>query len=111
MSNESDESKSLTEWCKETEQRIYNSEYIECLENFYQTLYETGYNDEQDYSEEKWDIKEIKFFEIKNDFPRIDSSNISPSILNVNYSIDMNGLDSFEISREELLEFLNAAKS
>ena len=111
LNNESDESKSLTEWCKETEQRIYNSEYIECLENFYQTLYETGYNDEQDYSEEKWDIKEIKFFEIKNDFPRIDSSNISPSILNVNYSIDMNGLDSFEISREELLEFLNAAKS
>ena len=52
-----------------------------------------------------------KIFEITEAFPRIVASKIPTSLLNVNYSIDMNAVSPFEISKEKLLEFLNAAKS
>ena len=111
--NNSEQSKSLTQWIKETVEKIYNSDFIGCLQDFYDVLDESGYREDQDpyYQDQKWDIKEIKFFEITEAFPRIVASKIPTSLLNVNYSIDMNAVSPFEISKEKLLEFLNAAKS
>ena len=111
--NNSEQSKSLTQWIKYTVEKIYNSDFIGCLQDFYDVLDESGYREDQDpyYQDQKWDIKEIKFFEITEAFPRIVASKIPTSLLNVNYSIDMNAVSPFEISKEKLLEFLNAAKS
>lgn len=111
--NNSEQSKSLTQWIKDTVEKIYNSDFIGCLQDFYDVLDESGYREDQDpyYQDQKWDIKEIKFFEITEAFPRIVASKIPTSLLNVNYSIDMNAVSPFEISKEKLLEFLNAAKS
>ena len=45
---------------------------------------------DQDYSDEKWDIKEIIYYEVNDEFPKLVPTKISTAITNVNYSIYMN---------------------
>jgi len=109
--SDSNESLSVHDWCNRIADKIYNSDDIIALEEFNNKLNKYGYSEDQDYSDEKWDIKEIIYYEVTDEFPKLVSGEISPAIANVNYSIDMNQLTSFEIPKEGLEEFLDDVKS
>ena len=109
--SDSNESFSVHDWCNKITDKIFNSDDTIALEEFNNKLNKYGYSEDQDYSEEKWDIKEIIYYEVNDKFPKLISGEISTAIANVNYSIDMNQLTSFEISKKELEEFLDDVKS
>ena len=109
--SESEESANLHDWCEKISDQIFNSDFTEVLTDFNEKLNKVGYYEEQDYSQENWDIKEITYYEVKKDFPKLVSSEISPAIANVNYSIYMNQLKPFQIEKEDLIDFLNDSNS
>ncbi len=109
--SDSKESFSVHDWCNKIKDKIFNSNDPSVLGEFIKKLDEYGYSEDQDYSDEKWDIKEIIYYEVNEEFPKLVPTEISTAIANVNYSIDMNQLSSFEIPKEELEEFLDVAKS
>ena len=109
--SDSNESLSVHDWCNRIADKIYNSDDIIALQEFNNKLNKYGYSEDQDYSDEKWDIKEIIYYEVTDEFPKLVSGEISTAIANVNYSIDMNQLTSFEIPKEGLEEFLDDVKS
>ena len=109
--SDSKESFSVHDWCNKMTDKIFNSNDTSVLSDFIEKLNEYGYSEEQDYTDEKWDIKEIIYYQVTDQFPKLVSGEISTAIANVNYSIDMNQLSSFEIPKEELESFLDDVKS
>ena len=105
-----EKAESLNDWCTKIEDLLLNSNDPSSRELFTNKLIKFGYNDEQDYSDEKWEIGEICFYEVNNNFPRIISKN-TPGITEISYSIFMNQLDKFKISKENLLLFLNGTNT
>ena len=96
---------------KKIADKIFDSDDTIALGEFNNKLNKYGYSEEQDYSDEKWEIKEIIYYEVNDEFPKLVPTEISTAITNVNYSIYMNQLNSFKIDKEELEEFLDDAKS
>ena len=109
--SDSKESLSVHDWCNKIADKIFDSDDTIALGEFNNKLNKYGYSEEQDYSDEKWEIKEIIYYEVTDEFPKLVFDEISPAIANVNYSIDMNQLTPFQIPKEELEVFLDDVKS
>ncbi|MBO8239486.1 PD-(D/E)XK motif protein [Prochlorococcus marinus XMU1412] len=101
--SESKESKDLSEWCLYVEQEI-EKRNPNLISQFNNLISEYGFDWEDDYTESKWEIKEIVYYKVTNDFPKIVGSKLSSGIDDVSYSLDMNELKDFEISKEDVLK-------
>ena len=107
VKSDNENAETLSDWCKKIEGLLLNSSDPSSMDVFINKLIEVGYNDEQDYSDEKWEIEEICFYEVNNTFPRITSNNIDPGLTEISYSIFMNQISEYKISKETLLTYLN----
>ena len=74
------------------------------ISQFNNLICEYGFDWEDDYSDSKWDIKEIVYYRISNEFPKIVGSKLSSGIEDVSYTLDMNELKDFEITKEVFLK-------
>tara|TARA_Y200000002_G_C22684487_1_gene665460 strand:- start:1066 stop:2046 length:981 start_codon:yes stop_codon:yes gene_type:complete len=100
--SEAKESRNLNEWCLYVEQEI-EKRNPNLISQFNNLLSESGFDWEDDYSESKWEIKEIVYYKIINSFPKIVGSQLASGVEDVTYTLDMNELKDFEISKEEVL--------
>ena len=101
--SEEERSKDLNQWCLYVEQEI-DKKNPNLISQFNNLIYEYGFDWEDDYSDSKWDIKEIVYYKVTNNFPKIVGSQLSSGIEDVSYVLDMNELKDFEISKEEFLK-------
>ncbi len=111
VKSENENAKSLNDWCNKIGGLLLESNDPSSMDVFTNKLIEVGYNDQQDYSDERWEIDEICFYEVDDTFPTITSRKISSAITDVSYSIFMNQIDKYEISKENLLLFLNGTNT
>ena len=101
--SEEERSKDLNQWCLYVEQEI-DKKNPNLISQFNNLIYEYGFDWEDDYSDSKWDIKEIVYYKVTNNFPKIVGSQLSSGIEDVSYVLDMNEIKDFEISKEEFLK-------
>ena len=101
--SEERESKNLNQWCLYVEQEI-EKRNPNLISQFNNLICEYGFDWEDDYSDSKWDIKEIVYYRISNEFPKIVGSKLSSGIEDVSYTLDMNELKDFEITKEVFLK-------
>ena len=66
--SDSNESLSVHGRCNRIADKIYNSDDIIALQEFNNKLNKYGYSEDQDYSDKKWDIKEIIYYEVTDNF-------------------------------------------
>ena len=100
-----DSSMTLTNWYEMIEEKLQAFDPT-LLDRFNTLMTESGFNFQDDYSEFRWEIQEIIYYEIVDDFPRIVASQIHQGVESVKYSLDMNQLKSFEIKRDSLITLI-----
>lgn len=66
-------------------------------------LAEVGYFAEDDYSDTLWTLGECDYYEVRDDFPRIDSLSCAPGVAGVSYQIDLEYCCNYQIGRAELI--------
>ena len=108
--SEESESMSLTEWCEKIEKQLIDFS-PNSLEQYWALLTEAGFNINHDYSETKWTITEIIYYEVNNLFPKVVGSELSHGVENVSYSLDMNQLKDFVIEKESILNLIDEIRS
>ena len=98
-------SKNLNEWCRYVEENISekNPSFISL---YNELLVEYGFDWGHDYSDSTWEIQEIKYFKVDGNFPKIMGSELQAGIDEVSYSLDINLIKEFEISRKDLIKEL-----
>lgn len=69
-------------------------------------LAKVGYFDEDDYSDSRWTVGSCDYFEVVDDFPRIDSSLCPPGVKNVSYQIDLSYCLDYKADRSALIDAL-----
>ena len=74
------------------------------LELFEIALLEAGYQEQPEYNEESWILVERIFYEVSNEFPRIERSDLRPGVEMVNYSIRVSDCAPFIISQDDAFE-------
>ena len=99
-------SMTLTDWYESIEEKLHTFDPT-LLDRFYMLMNDSGFNFQDDYSEFSWEIQEIIYYEILDDFPRLVSTKIPLGIEYVKYSLDMNQLKDFEIKKESILALLS----
>ena len=108
--SEQEASMTLIDWYEFIEEKLYDQDPT-LLDRFNTLIVETGFDFQDDYSEFSWDIKEIIYYEITDDFPRIVGSQLVDGVEKVNYSLDMNKLKDFQISKEFLIDRIHETNS
>ena len=104
--SEKKESKNLSEWCKYVEKNI-EMKNPNCLSLFNNLLVEYGFDWGHDYSDSSWEIQEIKYYRVNQNFPKIMGSELNPGIDEVSYSLEMKQLKEFEVSKDYIIKELN----
>jgi len=70
-------------------------------------LLRVGYNKEhKDHYKDLYDLKTVSFYQVKEGFPRLTTSNIPEGIKAVSYKISTDACGSFEVPKEKVTEFL-----
>ena len=77
-----------------------NAIAMECLENL---LFEAGYLDTHVhlYEENRYTIREINYFQVKENFPRIIEADLCNGVEDVRYTISIDQCKNFSISEDE----------
>lgn len=65
-----------------------------------------GYFDEDDYSETRWTLGRTSYYEVREDFPRIDSASCRPGVSKVTYQVDLDYCDGYLVDRDTIIEAL-----
>jgi Putative PD-(D/E)XK family member, (DUF4420) len=67
--------------------------------------------DREYYQQFNFILNEIVLYEVRDDFPRLLSKDLDPSIRNVSYELKLNGLDSYRVDYESfVLRYMGASK-
>ncbi len=98
----SDKGESITDIVNSIEKMIYDEEIkIEFLKK----LFNIGYDiNEDEYI--KFKIDDIKFYDVRENFPKLNSKDIAPQIKEIKYKIDLSECKEFEINKIILEENL-----
>ena len=100
------ESKNLNEWCQYVEKNI-EIKNPNSISLFNSMLVEYGFDWGHDYSDSSWEIQEIKYYRVNQNFPKIMGSELQSGIDEVSYSLEMKQLKEFEVSKEYIIKELN----
>ena len=65
-------------------------------ERFEDLLFMAGYVTHEGYEKHRFDVVNLRSFQIRDDFPRIRSRDLSPGIENVSYTLNLNAFSGFE---------------
>lgn len=76
------------------------------LAHFQEKLADAGYFPEDDYSQTLWSEGIIETYEVKDAFPRIDSSSCSPGVGAVTYKIDLDYCAEYEVDQSVMIQAL-----
>lgn len=76
------------------------------LGTFDAKLTAAGLDSTHDYSDSKWVVGETVVFEVREEFPRIEPSLVSPSIVRVQYALRLTDCEEFIVSSEDLVSTL-----
>jgi len=71
------------------------------LQLFETGLLEYGYRRREEYDEPFYLPNTLEFYEVRDDFPRIQSSELSLGVENVSYTLSLNSCQKFRISAEK----------
>ncbi|MQB16224.1 PD-(D/E)XK motif protein [Pseudomonas lactis] len=74
------------------------------LERLEIALLEAGYQERPEYDEESWVLVDRIFYEVSNDFPRIERGDLRPGVEMVNYSIRVSDCSPFIVSHDDAFE-------
>ena len=85
---------------------VLETDHPEASDAFESRLQETGFNDEDDYSEWAWDIAGSVYFIVRGDFPRIEPKGLPDGLSKVAYSLSLSSITDFEIGSLECLKLL-----
>ena len=82
-----------------------NLEYVTKFDNF---LLEYGYplHDSEKYDEYGYQVRNLYFFKVEEDFPRITDKDLKDGVASVNYSIELSACFPYEIEENEALKEL-----
>jgi len=75
-------------------------------ELFQSLITEAGFSWIHDYSNNRWHVDKVISFAVKNDFPRITPTNMSPLIQRVRYSVNTAGLAEYVLSSQDLISII-----
>ena len=103
---EGSESMTITQWCEKIEKQLSDNS-PSSLEQYFELLSEAGFDFTHDYSDTFWTIREIIYYEVNETFPKVVGSELPAGVENVMYSLDMNQLKDFEVTKESVLELIN----
>lgn len=78
------------------------------LECFEIALLEAGYQEMPEYDEESWVLVDRIFYEVSNEFPRIERSDLRNGVEMVYYSIRVSDCSPFIISHDDAFEGIEA---
>ena len=95
------------------EGRMSKSEFVRQMRQSYPMYIspQNGYDATVQILKNKQMLFEEKEYEVDDTFPTITSRKISSALTDVSYSIFMNQIDKYEISKENLLLFLNGTNT
>lgn len=69
------------------------------------------YQDREYYEQFNFVVNEIFLYEVRDDFPKLSSKDINPSIRNVSYELKLNGLDAYKVDYETfILRYMGAVE-
>ena len=69
------------------------------------------HQDREYYEQFNFIVNEIVLYEVRDDFPKLSSKDLNPSIRNVSYELKLNGLDSYKIDYEAyILSYMGASE-
>ena len=68
-----------------------------------------GYRAEDDYSDNRWSIGDIRIFRVTDDFPRIAGMRLPAGISSVRYSLMLRECERFAIEESELSKAVGVA--
>ena len=85
----------LADEVKQTRNAI-GDDYL-AIEELALRLAAVGYSDEVDYAVVTWDITSEASYQVTEGFPRITSSNLTPGVSEVKYSIDQSKCEPFKV--------------
>jgi hypothetical protein len=69
-------------------------------------LHEAGYRAEHDYGDSRWNVGETRWFRVAAGFPCLIGSDLKAGIRDVEYKIDLNTCDAWEINEADVLSAL-----
>ncbi len=64
-------------------------------------LLEAGYEERDEYDEESWVLVDRAWYEVRDDFPRIERSDLRPGVEQVRYSIRVSDCATFAVEADE----------
>lgn len=84
---------------------IIGNENIAALGRFNENLIEAGYLDIHSklYTERRYRVRNIRFFKVEGDFPRIRVTDVRDGIISCNYSVRISACAPFEIYQDQTL--------
>lgn len=65
-----------------------------------------GYFDEDDYSESRWTLGHLSYYEVRDGFPRIDSISCPSAVSRVSYQVDLDYCADYLVDRAKLIKAL-----
>ena len=72
-------------------------------------LHEAGYRTEHDYSDCSWKVGETRWFDLCAGFPCLIASDLAAGTRDVEYKIDLNACDAWEIKQVDVLSALKGS--
>ena len=85
------------------------TDHPEATAAFESRLQETGYSDDDDYSDWAWGIQRAAYFNVSGDFPRLQPWILPVGISKVTYSLALSSITSFEIEPVDCLDLLRVS--
>ena len=78
-------------------------------QKFEQLLAAVGYRPEDDYSDVRWSIGDIRIFKVTDDFPRIAGMSLPAGVSSVRYSLLLSECEPFAFDASELSKIVGGA--
>ena len=103
-SEEADDTTSLNQLIEKIRDLLRNTP--SAIDKLDMGLLEWGYIKRDEYDEPLYCLRNRKYFEVTEDFPKITSSSLPAGIDNVRYRISMTDCETFEIEEQSVIENL-----
>jgi hypothetical protein len=96
----------------ETARTQFASEHT-ALDVFNDRLHAAGYSDahKKQYADRKLSIREMRFFQVRDGFPRITAASVPPGIATLEYQVDLRACAPFEIDQHAAFAYLFPSKA
>ncbi|WP_111748840.1 PD-(D/E)XK motif protein [Salinisphaera orenii] len=91
----------LTDWVNTVRDLVAAGD-PSALELLDERLAAVGFNREHDYSADRWLAAADRFYEVRDEFPRITAGQLIRGVASVKYAIDLHACEPFRLERDQI---------